>query len=55
MLKAAPAQPAPLTNLAFLSESLADFATGMQALESHNVTQSENSSRLLDAQLWRVS
>jgi hypothetical protein len=55
MLKAAPAQPAPLTNLTFLSESLADFATGMQALESHNVTQSENSSRLLDAQLWRVS
>jgi len=55
MLKAAPAQPAPLTNLAFLSESLADFATGMQALESHNVTQSEDSSRLLDAQLWRVS
>src|ERR1700733_5943119 len=55
MVKAAPAPSAPLTNLAFLSESLADFATGMQALESHNVTQSENSSRLLDAQLWRVS
>jgi tetratricopeptide (TPR) repeat protein len=55
MVKAAPAPSAPLTNLAFLSESLADFATGMQALESHNVTQAEDSSRLLDAQLWRVS
>ncbi len=55
MLKAAPAQPAPLTNLAFLSESLADFGAGMQALESHNVRQAEASSRLLDAELWRVS
>jgi hypothetical protein len=55
MLKTAPEQPAPLTNLTFLSESLADFATGMQALESRNVAQAENSSRLLDAELWRVS
>jgi hypothetical protein len=55
MLKAAPAQPAPLTNLTFLSESLTDFATGMQALESHDAAQAEDSSRRLDAQLWRVS
>lgn len=55
MLKAAPAQPAPLTNLTFLSESLTDFAAGMQALDSHQVAQAEDSSRLLDAQLWRVS
>ena len=55
MLKAAPAQPAPLTNLTFLSESLTEFATGMQALESHDVAQAEDSSRRLDAQLWRVS
>ncbi len=55
MLKAAPAPPAPLTNLSFLSESLADFATGMQALESHDGTQAEESSRRLDAQLWRVT
>jgi hypothetical protein len=55
MLKAAPAQPAPLTNLAFLSESLTDFATGMQAVESHDLAQAEESSRRLDAQLWRVT
>jgi tetratricopeptide (TPR) repeat protein len=51
MVKAAPAPPALLTNLAFLSESLTDFATGMQALQSQNVAQAEESSRLLDAQL----
>ena len=51
MVKAAPAPPAPLTNLALLSESLADFAAGMQALESHTVAQAEDSSRLFDAQL----
>jgi tetratricopeptide (TPR) repeat protein len=55
MLKAAPAQPAPLTNLAFLSESLTDFATGMRAVESHDLAQAEESSRRLDAQLWRVT
>ena len=55
MLKAAPAQPAPLTNLTFLSESLSDFASGMQALESHDTSQAEESSRRLDAQLWRAS
>ena len=54
-LKAAPAPPAPLTNLAFLSESLSDFAVGMQALESHDTSQAEDSSRRLDAQLWRAS
>ena len=55
MLKAAPAQPAPLTNLTFLSESLTEFATGMQALELHYVAAAEDASRRLDAQLWRVS
>ena len=55
MLKAAPAPPAPLTNLAFLSASLTDFAGGMNALESHDVAQAEDSSRRLDAQLWRAS
>jgi tetratricopeptide (TPR) repeat protein len=55
MLKAAPAQPAPLTNLTFLSESLTEFATGMQALELHYVPAAEDASRRLDAQLWRVS
>jgi tetratricopeptide (TPR) repeat protein len=55
MLKAAPAQPAPLTNLTFLSESLTDFATGMHALESHDAAQAEDSSRRLDAHLWRAS
>jgi hypothetical protein len=55
MLKAAPAQPAPLANLAFLSESLTDFASGMQALESHDASQADDSSRRLDAQLWRAS
>jgi tetratricopeptide (TPR) repeat protein len=51
MVKAAPAPPAPLTNLAFLSESLADFASGMQALEAHNIAQAEVASRRFDAQL----
>jgi hypothetical protein len=55
MLHAAPAPPAPLTNLAFLSESLADFASGMQALESHDTAKAEKASQQLDAQLWRVS
>jgi tetratricopeptide (TPR) repeat protein len=55
MLKAAPAQPAPLTNLTFLSESLIDFAGGMQALESHDAAQAEDSSRRLDSHLWRAS
>ncbi|HUE44394.1 MAG TPA: hypothetical protein VMP12_12540 [Candidatus Sulfotelmatobacter sp.] len=55
MVKAAPAPPAPLTNLAFLSESLADFGSGMQALQSHNIAQAEDSSRLLDAQLSRAT
>ena len=55
MLKAAPPPPAPLTNLAFLSESLTDFASGMHALESHEVAQAEDSSRRLDSELWRAS
>ena len=55
MLMAAPAQPAPLTNLTFLSESLTEFATGMQALELHYPSAAEDASRRLDAQLWRVS
>jgi len=55
MLKAAPAPPAPLTNLAFLSESLTDFATGMHALESHDVAHAQDSSRRLDSELWRIS
>ena len=54
-LKDAPAPPAPLTNLAFLSESLADFATGMQALDLHYVEAAENASRRLDSELWRAS
>jgi tetratricopeptide (TPR) repeat protein len=55
MVKDSPAPPAPLTNLAFLSESLTDFATGMHALESHDVEQAEDASRSLDAQLWRAT
>jgi tetratricopeptide (TPR) repeat protein len=55
MVKAAPVPPAPLTNLAFLSESLTEFAAGMQALESHDVAHAEDSSRRLDAELWRAT
>jgi len=55
MLKAAPAPPAPLTNLAFLSAALTDFAAGMHALESHDAAEAEDSSRRLDAELWRAS
>jgi tetratricopeptide (TPR) repeat protein len=51
MVKAAPAPPAPLTNLALLSESLADFAVGMQWLETHNIAVAEDASRRFDAQL----
>ena len=54
-LKAAPAAPAPLTNLAFLSESLTDFATGMQSLETHDVAQAEAASHRLDAELKTAS
>jgi tetratricopeptide (TPR) repeat protein len=55
MVKTSLAPPAPLTNLAFLWYSLTEFATGMQALESHDVAKAEESSRGLDAQLWRAS
>jgi tetratricopeptide (TPR) repeat protein len=42
-------------NLIFLAKELSDFAVGMQALESHDLAKTEQSSERLDAELWRVS
>jgi tetratricopeptide (TPR) repeat protein len=47
--------PPELPNLLFLSRQLTDFATGMQALETHHLAQAEESSRRLDAEMWRTS
>jgi hypothetical protein len=42
-------------HLVFLARQLGDFATGMQALESHDLVKAEEASQRLDAELWRVS
>jgi tetratricopeptide (TPR) repeat protein len=47
--------PAELPNLVFLSRQLTEFATGMQALETHHLAQAEESSTRLDAEMWRTS
>jgi len=47
--------PETLPNLVFLSRQLADFATGMQAVEAHDLDKAEDASRRLDAELWRIS
>lgn len=46
---------AGLPNLVFLGRQLTDFATGMQALEAHDVGKAEEASRRLDAEMWRIS
>jgi hypothetical protein len=47
--------PAALPNLQFLERQLAQFALGMQALDSHDVSGAEAASAQFDAELKRVS
>jgi tetratricopeptide (TPR) repeat protein len=47
--------PAEHANLGFLARSLADFAGGMQAIETQSVTQAEELSLRVDAGLWQAS
>jgi hypothetical protein len=54
LLKASRAS-AELPNLAFLAGELREFATGMQAVEAGDLAKAEESSRRLDAELWRIS
>jgi hypothetical protein len=42
-------------NLSFLARQLGDFADGMKALDSHDISGAEESSQRLDAALWRTS
>jgi len=44
-----------LPNLKFLRQDLMEFASGMQALEAKDLAKAEESSRRLDAELWRTS
>jgi hypothetical protein len=46
---------ASLPNLFFLAQELRDFATGMQALDSHDLNRAEEASARLDVELWRIS
>ena len=47
--------PASLSNLHFLRRELTHFATGMQALDQHDVASAETASAEFDAELWRIS
>ena len=49
------APPAGRPNLDFLARQLTTFAAGMQALETHDLAQAEESSNRFDAELWRMS
>jgi hypothetical protein len=42
-------------NLVFLARQLTDFATGMQAVEAHDLARAQEASTRLDAELWRIS
>jgi tetratricopeptide (TPR) repeat protein len=55
VLLAASDPPAELPNLGFLARQLTEFATGMRALEAHDLTKAEESSIRLDGALWRIS
>jgi tetratricopeptide (TPR) repeat protein len=46
---------AALPNLRFLARELTDFAAGMQAVEAHDLPQTQEFSLRLDAALWRMS
>jgi hypothetical protein len=47
--------PASLPNLQFLARQLTQFALGMQALDSHDLSRAETASAQFDAELWRIS
>lgn len=47
--------PAALSNLQFLARQLTQFASGMQALEEHDLSRAEAASAQFDADLWRIS
>jgi hypothetical protein len=47
--------PAALPNLQFLARQLTQFATGMQALDQHELARAESASTQFDAELWRIS
>ncbi len=50
------ADPAPaLPNLQFLARQLTQFASGMQALDQHDLPRAELASAQFDAELWRIS
>jgi predicted Zn-dependent protease len=55
LLQASQHPPAALSNLTYLARQLTEFATGMQALEMHDVAKAEEASGQLDAELWRFS
>jgi tetratricopeptide (TPR) repeat protein len=46
---------ASLPNLVFLARELTDFATGMHALDAHDLGKAEEASARLDVELWRIS
>ncbi len=54
LLKAS-APPAGRPNLDFLARELVNFATGMQAVETHDLPKADESSAQFDAELWRMS
>jgi len=47
--------PASLPNLQFLARQLTQFALGMQALDSQDLSRAETASAQFDAELWRIS
>jgi hypothetical protein len=47
--------PQTLQNLQFLTRQLTQFALGMQALDSHDLSRAEAASAQFDAELWRIS
>jgi hypothetical protein len=49
------APPPTNPNLAFLTRQLAHFASGMQALQAHDLAKAAEFSTRLDAELWRMS
>lgn len=54
-LSKASTPPTTQPNLCFLARQLANFAAGMQAVESHDVAQAAELSAEFDAGLWRRS
>ncbi|MGC1491744.1 MAG: hypothetical protein WA798_10235, partial [Candidatus Acidiferrum sp.] len=47
--------PDKLPNLQFLARELAQYALGMQALDSHDLPAAEAAAAQFDAELWRIS